>query len=100
MDGVAAEQRKRLQSIEEEQVQVKRWLDRLYRAIETTDLEPADMAPRIREHREKLEKLELAAEEARSMLSERRVVLGDVETITAYARDMSDYPDGERSDGD
>ena len=91
MDGVAAEQRKRLQSIEEEQVQVKRWLDRLYRAIETTDLEPADMAPRIREHREKLEKLEIAAADARSMLSERRVVLDDVETITAYARDMSEF---------
>ena len=91
MDGVAAEQRKRLQFIEEEQVQVKRWLDRLYRAIETTDLEPADMAPRIREHREKLERLENAAEEARAMLSERRVVLDDVETIASYARDMSDF---------
>ena len=44
MDGVAAEQRQKLETIEEEQVQVKRWLDRLYRAIETTDLEPADMA--------------------------------------------------------
>ena len=91
MDGVAAEQRQRLQSIEEEQVQVKRWLDRLYRAIETTDLEPLDMAPRIREHRERLEKLEIAAEEARAMLSERRVVLDDVETLSAYARDMSDF---------
>ena len=91
MDGVAAEQRKRLETIEEEQVQVKRWLDRLYRAIETTDLEPADMAPRIREHREKLEKLQVAADEARAMLSERRVVLDDVETIASYARDMSDF---------
>ncbi len=91
MDGVAAEQRQRLKTIEEEQMQVKRWLDRLYRAIETTDLEPTDMAPRIREHRDKLEKLEIAAEEARAMLSERRVVLDDVDTIASYARDMSDF---------
>ena len=27
--------------------QVKQWLDRLYRAIETTDLDVADIAPRI-----------------------------------------------------
>ena len=91
MDGVAAEQRKRLETIEKEQVQVKRWLDRLYRAIETTDLEPADMAPRIREHREKLEKLEIAAQDARALLSERRVVLDDVEVIASYARDMSGF---------
>ncbi len=91
MDGVAAEKRQRLETIEEEQVQVKRWLDRLYRAIETTDLEPADMAPRIREHRESLEKLQVAAEEARAMLSDRRVVLDDVETIATYARDMSEF---------
>ena len=91
MDGVAAEQRQRLETIEEEQVQVKRWLDRLYRAIETTDLDPSDMAPRIREHRDRLEKLEVAAGEARAMLSERRVVLDEVETIATYARDMSNY---------
>ncbi len=91
MDGLAAEQRQRLEAIDEGQVQVRRWLDRLYRAIETTDLEPSDIAPRIREHRESLEKLQVAAEEARDMLSDRRVVLDDVETIATYARDMSDY---------
>ena len=91
MDGVAAEQGQRLQTIEEEQVQVKRWLDRLYWAIETTDIEPADVAPRIREHRDRLEKLDNAAEEAGAMLSERRVVLDDVETIASYARDMNGF---------
>ena len=49
------------------------------------------MAPRIREHRDRFEKLANAAEEARAMLSERRVVLDDVETIASYARDMSGF---------
>lgn len=33
MDGVAHEQRKKLESIESELAEVKQWLDRLYRAI-------------------------------------------------------------------
>ena len=49
------------------------------------------MAPRIREHRDRLEKLDNAAEEAGAMLSERRVVLDDVETIASYARDMNGF---------
>ena len=71
-DGVAHEQRQSLESIEEELAEVRRWLERLYRAIETTDLEVTDLAPRIREHRERQERLEFAAEEARGLLAERR----------------------------
>ena len=58
MDGVAHEQRQRLETIEGELAEVKQWLDRLYRAIETTDLDIADIAPRIKEHRERQERLE------------------------------------------
>ena len=50
----------------------------------------ADAEDRIREHRERKEKLEVAAEEARAMLSERRVTLDKVETITAYAEELSE----------
>ncbi len=46
---------------------------------------------RIRDHRERQEKLEASAEEARALLSQRREVLDDVETITAYALDMSNF---------
>ncbi|MDE2941776.1 MAG: hypothetical protein OXP10_05485, partial [Chloroflexota bacterium] len=38
---------------------------------------------------ERQEKLEASAVEARAMLSQRREVLDDVETITAYAQDLS-----------
>ena len=89
MDGLAHEQRQRLQTIESELEDVKRRLGRLYDLAETTDLDIDDFKPRIRDHRERQEKLEASAEEARAILSQRREVLDDVETITAYAQDMS-----------
>ena len=89
MDGVAKEQRQKLETIEAELVDVKRRLGRLYDLAETTDLDIDDFKPRIREHRERQERLEATAAEARAMLSQRREVLDNVETITAYALDMS-----------
>ena len=91
MDGVARERRLKLEALEGELAEVKRWLDRLYRAIETTDLNLADISPRIKEHRERQAKLEMAAEEARLQLAERRVTLDDVDTITEYAKGMSEF---------
>ena len=97
MDGVAREQRQRLETVESELAEVRRRLDRLYTLVETTDLDMADVTPRIRDHRERQERLEVSAEESRAMLSERRVVLDDVETITAYAEDMEGLPERERA---
>ncbi|MDE2843699.1 MAG: hypothetical protein OXN21_09975, partial [Chloroflexota bacterium] len=54
-------------------------------------LDVDDFMPRIREHRERQQKLEETAEDARLMMSQRRVVLDDVETITAYCEDLSGY---------
>ena len=91
MDGVAAEQRERLENIEAVLIEVRRRLDRLWYAVETTELDIDDIAPRIREHRERQEKLGIAAEVARALLSERRAVLDNVDTIAAFAEDMSDF---------
>ena len=91
MDGVAREQRQRLETAESELAEVRRRLDRLYNLAETTDLDIDDFKPRIKDHRERQQRLETTAEEARAMLSQRRVVLDDVETITAYAEDLSEY---------
>ena len=91
MDGVAKEQRQRLETIESELAEVRRRLDRLYNLVETTDLAVDDFKPRIREHRERQEKLEASAADARAILSQRRAVLGDVNTIAAYAQDMSEF---------
>ena len=91
MDGVAREQRERLQTIEEELDEVRRRLGRIWHVIEITDLDMSDATERVSEHRERKEKLEAAAEEARAMLSKRRVTLDKVETITAFAKDMSEF---------
>ena len=91
MDGVAREQRKRLETIDTELEDVKKRLGRIWQVIETTDIDMADASERIREHRERQERLQTSAQEARAILSQRRAVLDDVETIAAYAQDMSEF---------
>ncbi len=91
MDGVAREQRERLETIEEELEDVKKRLGRIWQVIDTTDIEMADASDRIREHRERQQQLEIAAGEARAMLAERRVVLDSADTIAAFAEEMSEF---------
>ena len=91
MDGVAREQRDRLETIEEELEDVKKRLGRIWQVIETTDIEMADASERIREHRERKEKLEIAAEEARALLSDRRQFLDSADTIAAFAAEMGEF---------
>ncbi len=91
MDGVASEQRQRLETIEEELEDVKKRLGRIWQVIETTDIEMSDASDRIREHRERKEKLEVAAEGARALLKERRQFLDGADTIAAFAAEMSEF---------
>ena len=91
MDGIARDQRKRLRVIEDELEDVKRRLGRIWNVIETSDVDMADASDRIKEHRERKERLEDAAADARAILSERRAHLDDVKTISAYAKDMRDF---------
>ena len=91
MDGEARDQRKRLKTIRKELDEVKGRLGRIWQVVETSNLEIADAADRIRELRERKEKLEAAEDEARTILKRRRVTLDRMETITAFAKDMSEY---------
>ena len=91
MDGVAHEQRQKLETVEEELADIRRRMDRLWYAVETSDLEINDILPRIRQHQERQERLELAADEARARLKDRRALLDSVEVITAYAREMNEF---------
>ena len=91
LDGVASEQRQRLETIEEELEEVKRRLSRIWQVIETTDIEMADASERIKEHRDRKEKLEVAAEEARKLLSDRRQFLDSADTIATFAEDMNEF---------
>ena len=58
--------REPLEAIEEELAEVRRRLDRIWRVIETTDLDVSDATSRIMEHREHQNRLEIAGEEARA----------------------------------
>ena len=71
---------------------MKRKLGRIWHFIETADnVEMTDASDRIREHRDRQGRLEDLAAEARAILSQRRANLDDVETIAAYAQDMSEF---------
>ena len=87
VDGVAADQRQRLETIEKELEDVKKRLGRIWQIIETTDMEMADASERIREHRESKERLEVAEEEARGLLAERRQFLDSADTIATFAEE-------------
>ena len=76
MDGVAKEQRVKLETAEAELADVRRRLERLYNLAETTDMDIEDFKPRIRDHRERQERLETTAEEARALLSQQRMAHG------------------------
>ena len=91
MDGLAHEQRDQLETIEHELAEVKRMLDRIWRAIETTDLEVSDAADRIREHKQRSEQLELAAAEMHKALAARRQLLDNADVVAGFAEDMSEF---------
>ena len=91
MDGVAREERAKLETIEAELAEVRRKMDRLWHAVETSDLEVNDILPRLRQHQESQERLDAAADETRRSLAERRAVLDSAEVIAAFAREMSEF---------
>ena len=91
MDGVAREQRVNLETLEGELAEVRRRMDRLWHAVETSDLEINDILPRLKQHQERQARLETAADDARRTLSERRAILDSVEAISAFAEEMSEF---------
>ena len=72
---------------------VKRQLGRIWRHIATSDTVMADASVHIRELRDRQERLDDAAEDARAVLAQRLKVLDDVNTIAAYAKEMRDFLD-------
>ncbi len=91
MDGEAHSLRQTLQTTDAELGEVSRRLENLYEAVETSELDLIDVAPRIKQHRERQAQLEAAVDEARAGLAERRKILDRVETITAFAKEMGEF---------
>ena len=91
MDRLAREQRKLLETIESEITDAHRRLERLFDLLETTDDDIANAALRINTHLERQGRLEDSEAEATAILSQRRLVRDDAETIAANALDMTEF---------
>ena len=92
MDGVARDQRERLESIDGELEEVKKQLGRVWHFIAKSDsVDVAEASDLIVELRERKEALEVAAEDARGLLAERRQLLDSADTIATFAEEMSDF---------
>ena len=92
MDGVAREQRQKLESIDAELEEVKKQLGRVWHFISKSDsVDVAQASDLIVELRERKENLEIAAEEARALLAERRVMLESADIVAAFAEEMSEF---------
>ena len=94
IDGMVAEHRKRVQTIESEIRDVKKQLDRIWRHIATGDnVDVAQTSVRMAEYQDRQERLEDAAANARETLAQHRSALGDAGEIAAYVREMDDFLD-------
>jgi hypothetical protein len=91
MDGVAREERERVETIEAELEEVRRKMDRLWHIVESSDMEVNDILPRLRVHQERQAQLEESAEEARSVLAERRELLDSADVVAGFAAEMSEF---------
>ncbi len=88
MDASTGEYHTRLDTVVAEINNVNSRLERLYDALETGTLQLADLAPRIKELRQRQEQLQMSRQELEMLLSDRRVELADLETVTQYVADL------------
>ncbi len=91
IDSMAGELSGRLEVIDAELSDVRKRLEKLYDAIETSDLTLEVLSPRIFSLRHREEQLEAAREDAETQLERRRVELPDTEEITRYVADFREF---------
>ena len=91
IDAMAGELSGRLKVIEAELGDVRKRLERLYEAIETSELTLEVLSPRIMSLRHREEQLEAAREDAETQLEQRRVELPNTEEIARYVADFRDF---------
>ncbi|MYJ58602.1 MAG: hypothetical protein F4088_07060, partial [Chloroflexi bacterium] len=91
MDGVAREERERLETIEAEREEVRRKMDRLWHIVESSDMEVNDILPRLRVHQERQAQLDQAADQARLALAERRELLDSADMVAKFAEEMGEF---------
>lgn len=84
----SVEYRERLDTVLFELEDTSQRLTRLYDALETNRLGIDDLAPRIQELRHRQAQLLTTKAELEHKLSDRRVYLADMETVTQYVKDL------------
>ena len=91
IDAMAGELSGRLEVIEAELSDVRKRLEKLYDAIETSELTLEVLSPRIMSLRHREEQLEAARDDAETQLEQRRVELPNTEEIARYVADFRDF---------
>ena len=93
IDAMAGDLSGRLEVIEAELGDVRKRLDRLYEALETSELtlEVLSPSPRIFSLRHREEQLEAARDGAATQLEQRRVELPTTEEIKGYVADFREF---------
>jgi hypothetical protein len=88
MDAADAGHRQRLDIVMAEIADSNHCLERLYDALETGALRLEDLAPRIQLLRRRQEQLQATRLELEQHLSDKRVELADLATVTHYVEDL------------
>ena len=91
IDAMAGELSGRMEVVEAELGDVRKRLEKLYEAIETSELTLEVLSPRILSLRHREEQLEAAREYAERQLEQRRVELPTTEEIKEYVADFRDF---------
>ena len=91
IDAMAGELSGRLEVMEAELSDVRKRLERLYEALETSELTLEALSPRILSLRHREEQLEAARENAATQLEQRRVELPSTEEIAGYVADFREF---------
>ena len=91
IDAMAGELSGRLEVVEAELSDVRKRLEKLYEAIETSELTLEVLSPRILSLRHREEQLEAARDDAERQLEQRRVELPTTEEIKEYVEDFRDF---------
>ena len=91
IDAMAGEMFVRLEVIDAELVDIRKRLERLYEALETSELTMEVLSPRIFSLRSREEQLEAAREDAETQLEQRRVELPTTEEIKGYVADFREF---------
>ena len=91
IDALASELGGQLQAVESELADIRSRLERLYEALETTELTMQALSPRILKLRQREDQLAAAQEDAARQLRQRKEDLPTSAEITEYVTDFRDF---------